>query len=40
MTFSFGFRLSVHLELTSKSGEGLVLINILRDSLDFLDTVN
>ena len=36
--FSFGFRLSVHLDLTSKSGEGsetaadLVLINIQRDN--------
>ena len=34
--FSFGFRLSVHLESTSKSGgsetaKRLVLINILRD---------
>ena len=37
--FSFGFRLSIHLDLTSKSGDQkllkkLVLINILRDSLD------
>ena len=34
--YSFGFRLSVHLELTSKpeDAEELVLINILRDSLD------
>ena len=36
---SFGFRLSVHLDLTSKSGASeaalrLVLINILRDTLD------
>ena len=36
--FSFGCRLSVHLALTSKSGdqtaERLVLTNILRDNLD------
>ena len=34
--FSFGFRLSVHLELTwgSETAAELVLINILRDSLD------
>ena len=36
--FSFAFRLSVHLDLTSKSGDQKllkdVLINILRDSLD------
>ena len=40
--FSFGFRLSVHLELTSKSetAERLVLINILRDSLDIQGIVN
>ena len=34
VTFSVGFGLSVHLELTSKSGARPVLINILRDSLD------
>ena len=42
--FSFGFRLSVHLNLTSKSGdqntERLVLIIILRDSLDIQGIVN
>ena len=36
--FSFGFKLSVHLDLISKPGDQkllrLVLINILRDSLD------
>ena len=34
VTFSVGFKLSVHLELTSKSGNQKLLINILRDSLD------
>ena len=42
--FSVGFGLSVHLELTSKSrsetAEGLVLINILRDSLYLKGSVN
>ena len=41
--FSFGFRLSVHLELTSKSGNQKLLkdlINILRDSLDIQGIVN
>ena len=43
--FSFGFRLSVHLDLTSKSegsetAERLVLINVLSDSLDTQFTVN
>ena len=38
--FSFGFRLSVHLDLISKSAERLVLINILRDSLDIQGIVN
>ena len=35
--FSFGFRLSFHLDLTA---ERLVLINILRDSLDKQGIVN
>ena len=38
--FSFGFRLSVHLELTSKSGDRKLLINIQRDSLDIQGIVN
>ena len=42
--FSFGFRLHVHLDLSSNLGsetaERLVLINILRDSLDKQGIVN
>ena len=43
--FSFEFRLSVHLDLTSKSVDqkllkNLLLINILRDSLDIQGIVN
>ena len=43
--FSFEFRLSVHLDLTSKSVDqkllkDLLLINILRDSLDIQGIVN
>ena len=42
--FSFGFRLHVHLDLSSKSGsetaERRVLINILRDSFDIQGIVN
>ena len=43
--FSFGFRQSVHLDLTSKiwgseTTKRLVLINILRDSLDIQGIVN
>ena len=38
--FSFGFRLSFHLDLTSKSGDQKLLINILRDSLDIQGIVN
>ena len=42
--FSFGFRLSVQLDLTSKSGDQKLLkdllLNILRDSLDIQGIVN
>ena len=38
--FSFGFRLSVHKIWGSETAERLVLINILRDSLDIQGMVN